>query len=72
MGEMKTEDMPLPSLFDEASKIHVKATESGSSDQVQHFLISVFRKVCNFFFFNLGFDLIIGFLLIRFDFDRNW
>jgi hypothetical protein len=50
MGEMKTEDMPLPSLFDEASKIHVKATESGSSDQVQHFLISVFRKVCNFFF----------------------
>ncbi|KAI5568450.1 hypothetical protein BDE02_12G015500 [Populus trichocarpa] len=33
MGEMKTEDMPLPSLFDEASKIHVKATESGSSDQ---------------------------------------
>ncbi|KAG6752673.1 hypothetical protein POTOM_042702 [Populus tomentosa] len=33
MGEMKTEDMPLPSLFDQASKIHVKATESGSSDQ---------------------------------------
>ncbi|KAJ6881422.1 PP2A regulatory subunit TAP46 [Populus alba x Populus x berolinensis] len=33
MGEMKTEDLPLPSLFDQASKIHVKATESGSSDQ---------------------------------------
>ncbi|KAJ6969653.1 hypothetical protein D5086_027795 [Populus alba] len=27
------EDLPLPSLFDQASKIHLKATESGSNDK---------------------------------------
>ncbi|KAH8487647.1 hypothetical protein Peur_069044 [Populus x canadensis] len=27
------EDLPLPSLFDQASKIHLKSTESGSSDK---------------------------------------
>ncbi|CAK7324190.1 unnamed protein product [Dovyalis caffra] len=27
------EDLPLPSIFDQASKIHLKATDSGSNDQ---------------------------------------
>ncbi|KAJ6760340.1 IMMUNOGLOBULIN-BINDING PROTEIN 1 [Salix purpurea] len=33
MGEMIMKDLPLPSLFDQASKIHLHATESGSNDK---------------------------------------
>ncbi|KAJ6677368.1 PP2A REGULATORY SUBUNIT TAP46 [Salix viminalis] len=33
MGEMIMKDLPLPSLFDQASKIHLNATESGSNDK---------------------------------------
>ncbi|RZR98243.1 hypothetical protein BHM03_00027555 [Ensete ventricosum] len=37
MGEWKTEDMPLPALFEEASKIHAMASES-SVDRVREAL----------------------------------
>lgn len=34
MGETKTEDMPLPALFEQARKIHTTATESGADQEL--------------------------------------
>ncbi|KAK4273880.1 hypothetical protein QN277_017191 [Acacia crassicarpa] len=34
MGECKMEDMPLPSLFEQARKIHTTATESGADQEL--------------------------------------